>query len=201
MEDAVEEIKQHDFLSEYGRFDYYITKEPGGSGTRDAIEDIIRADNNLCKPSELLLFMADRAQHINNISRLLQEGDGNIVFTDRFWESTLVYQGLVQNILDPEKLIEIHEELIGVKPDYGLMVNSAVNHNLTPDCKEEEDCMGSLTLDKRVEFVNAYEQIARLVEYHVDRIDTTDGDWEFHREEMVKYLTTFIKLEMGVYDF
>ena len=85
------------------------TREPGGSLLGKKIRNLLLDNNNDNKPSslaELLLYSADRAEHISKtITPALENQDW--VLSDRFCDSTLAYQGYGRNInLDIIKNIE-----------------------------------------------------------------------------------------------
>jgi dTMP kinase len=73
-----------------------LTKEPGGTPAGTMIKDIV-LKNKLYKETELLLFLADRAQHIREIVKPNIE-KGFIVVSDRSLYSTIVYQGFGKDI-------------------------------------------------------------------------------------------------------
>lgn len=68
------------------------TRAPGGTQIGSAIRDMLLHIQGLSPRSELLLFLADRAQHVDEIIRPALE-QGSIVLCDRFNDSTLAYQG------------------------------------------------------------------------------------------------------------
>ena len=76
------------------------TREPGGSLLGQKIRNLILDTNQNNKPtslSELLLYSADRAEHVSKIiSPALKKEDW--VLSDRFSDSTLAYQGYGRNI-------------------------------------------------------------------------------------------------------
>ena len=76
------------------------TKEPGGSLLGEKLRNLILDNNKNNKPSslaELLLYSADRAEHVSKIiSPALENNDW--VLSDRFSDSTLAYQGYGRNI-------------------------------------------------------------------------------------------------------
>ena len=85
------------------------TREPGGSLLGQKLRSIILDNEENNKPSslaELLLYSADRAEHISKIiTPSLKQN--NWVISDRFSDSTLAYQGYGRNInLDILKNIE-----------------------------------------------------------------------------------------------
>ena len=76
------------------------TREPGGSLLGQKLRGLILDNNENNKPSslaELLLYSADRAEHVSKIiSPALKKNDW--VISDRFSDSTLAYQGYGRNI-------------------------------------------------------------------------------------------------------
>ncbi len=70
-----------------------LTREPGGTTTGKALRTLLNQQTTpLDTKAEFLLFAADRAQHINEIiARHWQEHC--IIISDRFTDSSLVYQG------------------------------------------------------------------------------------------------------------
>ena len=76
------------------------TREPGGSLLGKKLRGLILDTNKNNQPSslaELLLYSADRAEHVSKIiSPALN--NNNWVISDRFSDSTLAYQGYGRNI-------------------------------------------------------------------------------------------------------
>lgn len=70
-----------------------LTLEPGGSDLGKNLRQILlHYDKPVAKNAEMFLYLADRAQHVNNvISPALNQGE--IVLCDRYTDSTLAYQG------------------------------------------------------------------------------------------------------------
>ena len=71
-----------------------LTREPGGSPIAEQIRDLVLVarEEPLAPQTELLLFLAARAQHVRQVIRpALERGD--IVVCDRFTDATLAYQG------------------------------------------------------------------------------------------------------------
>lgn len=73
----------------------YLTREPGGTELGKYIRNMLQHDSSGETPvprAELLLFLADRAQHIE--TKILPSlKDGMWVLCDRFEDSTFAYQG------------------------------------------------------------------------------------------------------------
>ena len=70
-----------------------LTREPGGTGIGDAIRGILLSDSDaMCDRTELLLFEAARAQHVDELIKHAIDR-GAVVICDRFADSSLAYQG------------------------------------------------------------------------------------------------------------
>ena len=71
-----------------------LTREPGGTWLSEEIRRLIKDQETdaPCDRSELLLFLAARAQLVKNVIRPALEA-GTWVVSDRFSDSTLAYQG------------------------------------------------------------------------------------------------------------
>lgn len=80
--------------------DFVFTREPGGlkDTTCEAIRKILKDPNiiDMDNITEALLFSASRNQHNIKIKKLLK--DNQIVISDRYVYSSLVYQGIYRQI-------------------------------------------------------------------------------------------------------
>jgi dTMP kinase len=70
------------------------TREPGGTSIGDQVRSILMdLENKAMDPTtEILLFSASRAQHVHEFIKPLLE-QGIVVVSDRYYHSTLAYQG------------------------------------------------------------------------------------------------------------
>ena len=93
-----------------------VTREPGGTALGEDIRGLILKDRPQEPLTELLLFAAARAEHMTAVIRPALD-EGTWVISDRFIDSTRVYQG---------KLYAIEPEFIGAIETY------TVGHDL-PD--------------------------------------------------------------------
>ena len=75
-----------------------ILREPGDTSISDKIREILLdKENNICAESETLLFLAARAQLVRE--KILPELEkGSLVICDRYYDSTLAYQGYGRNL-------------------------------------------------------------------------------------------------------
>jgi dTMP kinase len=71
-----------------------LTREPGGTPLAEKIRSLLKDENAdpPCDRSEVLLFLAARAQLVEKVIRPALE-NGKWVISDRFSDSTLAYQG------------------------------------------------------------------------------------------------------------
>jgi dTMP kinase len=84
-------------LEESGH-DVVLTLEPGGTALGQDIRKLVLGDKyTVADTTELLLFAADRAQHVEEVIKpeLLA---GKVVICDRFTDSTTAYQGYGRGI-------------------------------------------------------------------------------------------------------
>lgn len=76
-----------------------LSREPGGTPLGDKIRTLILDKNNadMCPMTELLLYYASRAQHIEQVIAPALE-HGECVICDRFYDSSYAYQQLGRGI-------------------------------------------------------------------------------------------------------
>ena len=90
---------------------HLITREPGGTTVGEKLRKIILDKKESITPTEeILLLMSSRLNHINNIIKPALN-DGKIVISDRFADSTFVYQGFV-NKYGLNKTKELHKNIL-----------------------------------------------------------------------------------------
>lgn len=117
----IEKLKQ--YFEEKG-IPVVTTREPGGSLICEQIRAVLKDGNNgkMGNMTELLLFSAARSQHVEDIiAPSLKEG--KIVISDRFYDSSIVYQGYGRGL--GEKVVRNVTKLaIGeVEPDLTFYLN------------------------------------------------------------------------------
>lgn len=90
----------------------FLTREPGGTDCpiAEKIRELIKDPQNkdMAPKCELFLFLASRAQHVEQIIQPhLQQGD--IVICDRFFGSTLAYQHYGRGLFELEEVKKIND--------------------------------------------------------------------------------------------
>jgi len=81
-----------DWLRSWLSQEILITREPGGTPLGERLREVLLADAWVHDTPELLLYAADRAQHIQELIQPALKA-GKIILCDRFTDSTVAYQG------------------------------------------------------------------------------------------------------------
>lgn len=100
------------------------TREPGGTFIGEKIRAILLSPENkdLHPMAELLLYMADRAQHLHALIKP-SLADGVAVLCDRYFDATLVYQGYARG-LNIDLIEKLHRQLLeDFKPDITFLLD------------------------------------------------------------------------------
>ena len=100
-----------------------LTREPGGSpGAEEIRRLVLEGDADRWSPqTELLLFTAARRDHLEKTIRP-SVARGEVVITDRFADSTRMYQGLTRGNLAAE-VDALHALMIGIEPDLTFLID------------------------------------------------------------------------------
>lgn len=111
-----------DHLAQKG-IECVLTREPGGStGAEEIRELLVSGDPGRWSPeTEILLFTAARRDHLER-TILPALDDGKLVITDRFADSTRIYQGVVRSELG-ETVNALHDLMIQKDPDLTIIID------------------------------------------------------------------------------
>ena len=165
------------------------TVEPGGPPISQKIRRILldSANQELSPTTEILLYFASRAQNVDQWI-LPALGRGEIVLSDRFTDSSLVYQGVgrglgILTVNDLERIA-----CRGLKPDLTILVDVDAEASLArarsrnqaePHCETRMD-------DQAIEFHlkvhQAYHALAATEPERVKLVDGRAGMDEIERE-------------------
>jgi dTMP kinase len=105
--------------------DVVTTREPGGTEIGEQIRNIIvhnSKGDEMCAETELLLFTAARAQLVREvITPALARGV--IVLSDRYLDSSTVYQGIARN-LAADPVAQVNRFAVGsIMPDLTIVID------------------------------------------------------------------------------
>jgi dTMP kinase len=147
------------------KFEVVTTLEPGGTPLgRRLREAFLETEENVSPLAELLLFAADRAQHVELLIKP-SLAENKIVISDRYADSTFVYQGAGRGF--DEKLVNQVIELAtgGLKPDltffFDLPVEESIRRkNSRKDDGEQQNRMDKENYDFYVRVREAYLKLA-----------------------------------------
>lgn len=150
------------------------TREPGGTPIAEVIRKILLdpANDAMDPLTELLLYEAARAQHVNELIRPAIEA-GAVVICDRFFDSTTAYQGAGRRLpeIDIEKLHQMATG--GLSPDITILLDLPVEEGL-------KRAANATPLDRiEREAVEFHERVRQgflsLAERHSERVRTLDA--------------------------
>ena len=110
--------------SEFINTKLIVTREPGGTEGAELIRDLlVRGASDRWQPiTEALLMSASRHEHIKNVVEPALERN-EIVISDRFFDSTTIYQGVVGGV-DAEAVAALTKLACGsVVPDLTFLLD------------------------------------------------------------------------------
>ena len=175
------------------KLEAFFSKEPGGTDLGKEIRKILLNPKYSFDPtSELLLLLADRAEHVQKIIRPnLQKN--KLFFCDRYLDSTLAYQGSGRN-LDKKIIKEMFKVLDFPIPDLTILLDVPVQIGLSRARKRNK-------LDRfEKEDLNFHENVRRsyldLAKNDSTRIVIFDSS--ISEEELFKKAVNLIKSRISV---
>ena len=153
------------------------TREPGGSPIAEKIRSLILdpSHTDMDSRTEALLYAASRRQHlIEKVLPVLESGD--VIFCDRFVDSSIAYQGYARGIGE-EGIREINEFATeGIEPDVTLYIDvpaevgiQRIHANLD---EREYNRLDQEKLDFHEKVRAGYQQLAKA---NPERIVVVDG--------------------------
>ena len=150
------------------------TREPGGTPISEKIREIIIDKNNteMTDMTEALLYAAARAQHVDEVI-LPTLKEGGIVISDRFVDSSVVYQGFARSI--GERLIKnINKYAVGdLEPDITFFLKLKPEDGLARKRNQAE--LDRLEAEKFSFHQRVYDGYVRLSKRCKSRIQVADA--------------------------
>jgi dTMP kinase len=165
------------------------TVEPGGPPIAMKIRRILldSANRDLSPAAELLLYFASRAQNVDQVIRPALDR-GEIVLSDRFTDSSLVYQGSGRGLgVEAVRALET-VACRGLKPDLTILVDvdpeasvarARARNQAEPHCETRID---DESLDFHRQVYRAYHALAEAEPERVKIVNGRAGIDEIERE-------------------
>jgi dTMP kinase len=130
-----------------------VTREPGGSPGAEAIRHVILS--GAAKPfgphAEAILFAAARADHLGQTIRPALDR-GQWVISDRFADSTRIYQGVLGNV-DPRLISRLETLTVGdARPDLTFILDVPAEVGLARATKRRGDTVADRFESEDFEF-------------------------------------------------
>lgn len=165
----------------------FFTKEPGEGKLGGAIrtEILDRRDIDIEPYAELCLFCADRAQHVRELI-LPKLKDGYTVICDRYYDSTLAYQGSGRG-LDPDLVFRMAmASSLGVEPDITFFLSVPVEQALLrlKDRTKERNKMDEEPFEFHSRVDRGYKELIAKDISRIKVIEATSSPEETHTKIM-----------------
>lgn len=166
--------------------DILLTCEPGGTPLgRRLREAFLETEETVAPMAELLLFAADRAQHVELLIKPALD-EGRLVISDRYADATFAYQGAGRGF--DEKTVNSIIKLAtdGLKPDltlfFDITIEKALERLRNRDrAGESRNRMDSETADFYANVRKAYLRIADKEPKRFKVIDANGSVEDTHR--------------------
>ena len=168
----IELLKQ--YLGKEG-FNVLITREPGGTAISEAIREIIlnKDFTEMSPVTEMLLYASARAQLIHEVVGPALE-KGQAVISDRFVDSSLVYQGIARG-LGVEKVYEVNKNAIGkYMPDVTFLLDLPAEEGIKRKKGQKElDRMEMEGIEFHMKVAQGYRDMADRFPDRIKVVDAT----------------------------
>jgi len=163
----------------------HATREPGGTALSEKIRDLIlhpEASLKIGNKAELLLFLAARVQHIDEVI-LPKLRLGEVVICERFSDSTIAYQGAARHLgtQEVETLCKLSTHL---DPDFTFLLDIDPHEGLKR-VKEKRKSSFDRLENEEIQFHNEVRQgYLHLADRYPDRITILDAS--LPKEQLLK---------------
>lgn len=165
---------------------YLVTREPGGTEIGDTIRELLQfapQGVGMTPQTELLLFEASRTQLVREkIKPALERG--LCVISDRFFDSTTVYQGAARR-LDPQMVEQLNAFAIGdCQPDatFVLDVDPGIAHSRMRRTARRPDRMEQESTEFYEQVREAYRELAAREPNRIVLIDGSRAENNIENE-------------------
>ena len=150
-----------------------FTKEPGGSEFGTKIRKILLESEIKSKKAELLLFLADRAEHYENV---IKKNEDKIIFSDRSFISGIAYALANNYDIDIDFLIELNMFVLDKKMPNLIILLKTDGELIKKRMKDkQEDMIESRGVNYLLRVQNCMQNIIKKLEIECITIDSNDS--------------------------
>lgn len=174
-------------------YDVVATCEPGGTSVGQQIREILLNPDNvsLVRKTEVLLFAADRKQHVEE-KILPALGQKKIVVCDRYIDSTTAYQVGGRKIAE-DFIAEINQiSTNGLKPEKTFLIDIPVAEGLKRATKHHSDRFEKEFISFHESVRNKYLELAKVEPQRIKILNGLNSIDELH-QEILKLFTKILK--------
>ena len=178
---------------------YLVTREPGGSKIAEKIRQLILdpVNEEMSAKTEALLYAASRSQHMfETVIPALKAG--KIVFSDRFVDSSLAYQGAGRE-LSIAAVKQINDFATSkVEPDLTIFLDVKPQVGLNRIAKERAGQEDRLEQEKLNFHQKVYQGYQEVIKAHPERIKVVDANKPFNLvvEDCVKIIANQLPADL-----
>lgn len=170
----------------------FATREPGGTAIGEQIRDVIHNLKNteMHPRTEALLYQAARAQIVEQELRP-RLASGFIVLCDRYFDSTLAYQGYGHQVIPLEQLRSVIQFATnGLKPDLTILLDLPVEVGIQRKANQQEwNRLDAFTLEFHQRVRDGYHQLVQQDPGRWRVIDA-NSDWLTIQENLRQLILT-----------
>lgn len=178
-----------EYLREQGHV-VFPTREPGGTSISEQIRDVLHDMKNaeMHPRTETLLYQSARAQIVEQVIKP-RLADKEIVISDRYYDSTIAYQGYghQQDLNEIRALVKYATG--GLNPDLTILLDLDIEVGMKRKTQNEVEWnrLDAYTVEFHKRVRNGY---LEMVKQEPKRwvVVNSDQKWEFVQEELRKVI-------------
>lgn len=176
--------------------DVIATHEPGGTPLgRRLREAFLETEETVAPMAELLLFAADRAQHVEFLIKPAL-AEGRTVISDRYADATFAYQGAGRGFSEATVNEIIKLATGGLKPDLTIFFDISVENAIRRMAERHEIGEGKNRMDAETAefYANVRKAYLKVAKAEPDRFKVLDanGSIEEMHAKVVEIVTKFL---------
>ena len=175
-----------EYLHEMG-YVVFPTREPGGTSIGEQIREVIHDMKNveMHPRTETLLYQAARAQIVEQVIKP-RLADGEIVISDRYYDSTIAYQGYghQQDLEQVRTLVKYATG--GLVPDLTVLLDVDIEEGLKRKKKDNEwNRLDAYTVEFHQRVKKGYHQMVKMEPNRWVVVDAGQA-WDSVQEQLKK---------------